>query len=312
MLDLKALRTFREVAQTLNFTRAAERLSYAQSAVTTQIQSLEREVGHPLFRRLGRRVELTPAGEKLERYAVRLMELADEAMAALRESEATETIRVGTAESICTYRLPPIVQALRAIHPQASVVIEVTECLQACNGVLAGRYDVGLFIDEPRDYQGMRTHRLGDVELVLVAPRGHRLESRTRVTPYDLVKETVLVLEPSCTYRILFESFLARAGRRASVVSEFNSIEAVKQCVAAGIGVALLPRFTLERELSENRYAVLPLAMRNNMGIQMAYREDKWLTPALTTFVDCASRMLVNEREKATSAPLARGSAQSG
>lgn len=292
MLDLKALRTFREVAQTLNFTRAAERLSYAQSAVTTQIQSLEREVGQPLFRRLGRRVELTPAGEKLERYATRITELADEAVASLREADTTETIRIGTAESICTYRLPPVVQALRAAHPRASVLIECTECLQACNGVLAGRYDVGLFIDDVSDYDGLRTHQLGTVELVLIAPRGHRLEGRERITPQDLVKETILVLEPSCTYRVLFESYLARAGRRASVVSEFNSIEAVKQCVAAGIGIAILPRFTLERELKEKRYAVLPLGMKTTVGIQIAYRDDKWLTPALTTFVDCASRLL--------------------
>src|SRR5579885_814022 len=195
VLDLKALRTFREVAQTLNFTRAAERLSYAQSAVTTQIQALEREVGQPLFRRLGRRVELTPAGEKLERYAARITELADEAVAALRQTDTTETIRVGTAESICSYRLPPIVQALRASHPHASVVVEVTECAQACNGVLAGRYDVSLFIDESRDFEGLRTHRLGPVDLVLIAPRGHRLERRERITPHDLVKETILVLE---------------------------------------------------------------------------------------------------------------------
>lgn len=294
MLDLKALRTFRAVAQTLNFTRAAERLSYAQSAVTTQIQALEREVGQPLFRRLGRRVELTPAGEKLERYAARITELADEAVSALRQADTTETIRVGTAESICSYRLPPIVQALRAAHPHASVVVEVTECAQACNGVLAGRYDVGLFIDESRDFDGLRTHRLAPVDLVLVAPREHRLERRERITPHDLVKETILVLEQSCSYRILFEAFLARAGRRASVVSEFNSIEAVKQCVAAGIGIALLPRFTLERELAEKRYAVLPLALHAKVGMLMAYREDKWLTPALTTFVECANRVLAS------------------
>jgi len=292
-MDLKALRTFREVAQTLNFTRAAERLSYAQSAVTTQIQTLERDLGQPLFRRLGRRVELTPAGEKLERYAVRITELADEAVAALRQSEATETIRVATAESICTYRLPPVVQALRAVHPQASVHVECTECIETTSGLLAGRYDVGLLIDEIRDVEGLRIHDLGSVELVLVAAPGHRLEGRERITPHDLIKETILVLEPSCTYRILFESFLARAGRRASVVSEFNSVEAVKQCVAAGIGISLLPRFTLERELNEGRYAVLPLSMRTSVGIHIAYREDKWLTPALTTFVDCASRMLI-------------------
>ncbi|HEY1727382.1 MAG TPA: LysR family transcriptional regulator [Candidatus Baltobacteraceae bacterium] len=293
MLELKELRTFREVARTLNFTRAAEHLSYAQSAVTTQIQSLERELGQPLFRRLGRRVELTAAGEKLESYAARMVELAEEAVNALREEEATETLRVGTAESLCTYRLPPIVQALRKRHPRASVYVEVEECGVVRNGIQSCRYDIGLFIDEPKDYAGFRTHNFGEVELVLIAPKGHRLEDRANVRPADLVRETILVLEPTCAYRTLFEAFLARAGRRASVVSEFNSIEAVKQCVAAGIGIGLLPRFTIERELLDGKYAILPINLRGNVATLLAYREDKWLSPALSTFIECSATGLV-------------------
>jgi DNA-binding transcriptional LysR family regulator len=292
LLELKELRTFREVARTLNFTRAAEHLSYAQSAVTTQIQSLERELGQPLFRRLGRRIELTAAGEKLETYAARMVDLAEEAVNALRQDEATETLRVGTAESLCTYRLPPIVQALRKRHPRASVIVEVQECGVVRSGIQSGRYDMGLFIDEPRDYPGFRTHNFGEVELVLIAPKGHRLEGRPSVRPSDLVRETVLVLEPTCTYRTLFEAFLARAGRRASVISEFNSIEAIKQCVAAGIGIGLLPRFTIERELADGKYAILPINLRGTVASLLAYREDKWLTPALSTFVECASQGL--------------------
>lgn len=292
LLELKELRTFREVARTLNFTRAAEHLSYAQSAVTTQIQSLERELGRPLFRRLGRRIELTAAGEKLESYANRMVELAEEAARALREEEATETLRVGTAESLCTYKLPPIVQELRKQHPSASVIVEVEECGAVRSGVQSGRYDIGLFIDEARDYPGFRSHNFGDVELVLIAPKGHRLEGRANVRPADLARETILVLEPTCTYRVLFEAFLARAGRRATVVSEFNSIEAVKQCVAAGIGIGLLPRFTIQRELADGKYAILPINLRGSVATLLAYREDKWLSPVLTTFIDCASRSL--------------------
>jgi DNA-binding transcriptional LysR family regulator len=290
VLDLKALRTFREAARTLNFTQAAERLNYAQSAVTTQIKSLEQQLGQPLFRRLGRRVELTAAGEKFERYAARIMDLSEEAISVFRDQDTTETLHIGTAESLCTYRLPPIVQALRKRHPRISVIVEVAECGLVRNGVLAGRYDIGLLIDEARAHVGLRTHDFGTEELVLIAPHGHRLEGKSNVRPQDLAKETVLVLEPTCSYRLLFEAFLARAGRREAVVSEFNSIEAVKQCVAAGIGIALLPRFTLERELKEGQYATLPITLRATLSAQLAYREDKWLTPALTTFIEHADQ----------------------
>jgi DNA-binding transcriptional LysR family regulator len=304
-VELKALRTFREVATTLNFTRAAERLNYAQSAVTAQIQALERELGQPLFRRLGRRVELTAAGTTLERYAARMTDLEAEALHALRSEVRAETLRIGTAESLCTYRLPAIVQALRKRHPDVNIVVEVSECGLVRDGLLAGRHDVGLFIDDRRNYEGLTTHDFGPEEFVLIAQHGSPLEGKSTIRPHDLADETVLVLEPTCSYRVALETFLARAGRRRSATLEFNSIEAVKQCVTAGIGVALLPRFTLERELAAGAYAVLPIALHTNLSIVLSYRNDKWLTPAIAAFAELA----IDRLNAGTSRPRSPGRA---
>src|SRR5438046_264194 len=110
-MELRQLETFRVVATQLSFTRAAATLDYAQSSVTAQIQSLELELGVRLFDRLGRRVALTDAGERLLEYAERLLSLADEARAALADgAEPAGTLTIGAPETVMTYRLPSVLR----------------------------------------------------------------------------------------------------------------------------------------------------------------------------------------------------------
>ena len=108
-MELKPLQTFKILADELNFTRTAERLNYAQSSVTAQIQGLEQELGVPLFERLGRRIRLTEAGTRLLRYADEILRLTDEALLAVPgQGEPSGTLTIGAVESLCTYRLAPI------------------------------------------------------------------------------------------------------------------------------------------------------------------------------------------------------------
>src|SRR5215210_5308545 len=117
-MELRQLETFRAVAGPLSFTRAAVTLGYAQSSVTAQIQALEAELGVALFDRLGRRVALTEAGQRLLEYADRLLSLADEARAAVAEgAEPAGTLTVGAPETVLTYRLPRVLQRYRATFP---------------------------------------------------------------------------------------------------------------------------------------------------------------------------------------------------
>src|SRR4051794_25715284 len=113
-MDLRQLKTFRAVADSLSFTRAADALDYAQSSVTAQIRALEDELGVRLFDRLGRRVALTEAGLRLLAYADKMLDLADEAAHAIAEGdEPSGQLIIAAPETLSTYRLPPLLKQFR-------------------------------------------------------------------------------------------------------------------------------------------------------------------------------------------------------
>src|SRR5262249_39249177 len=117
-MELRHLATFSALSRTLNFTRAATQLHYAQSSVTAQIQALEEELGTPLFNRLGRRVTLTDAGRRFLSYAERVLALVEEGRNALGSGEEmVGTLTLGAPETLCTYRLPALLHAYRTRYP---------------------------------------------------------------------------------------------------------------------------------------------------------------------------------------------------
>lgn len=109
-MGLRHLQTFGAVAELLSFTRAAERLGYAQSSITGQVRALEEELGEPLFERLGKRVALTAAGRRLLPYAEKMLGLAGEARAAAaaQDGRPRGTLTIGASESLCAFRLPAV------------------------------------------------------------------------------------------------------------------------------------------------------------------------------------------------------------
>ena len=112
-MEHRQLRTFRAVARELSFTRAAEELGYVQSSVTAQVKALEAELGVPLFDRLGRRVVLTDAGRALQGYAGMILDLHEEARAAVageHDGAPTGSLTVSAPETLCTYRLPRLLR----------------------------------------------------------------------------------------------------------------------------------------------------------------------------------------------------------
>ena len=117
-MELRQLATFRLIAQTQSFSRTAAALNYAQSTVSAQIQGLEEELGIPLFDRLGKRVALTEAGQRLLGYAEKILDLAAEARFSITSEETlTGTLTISAAETLCTYRLPAILREFRTSPP---------------------------------------------------------------------------------------------------------------------------------------------------------------------------------------------------
>lgn len=285
-MELRQLHTFLAVAEGLSFTRAAERLSYAQSSVTAQVQALEAELGTRLFERLGKRIVLTEAGQRLQGYATRLVQLEAEALAAVPgATEPGGTLTIGAPESLCAYRLPPLLARFHERHPRVRLVFRPGACTELVRSLREGASDVIFCYDAAGE--GVVHETLVREPVRVVAHPGHPLVGLASVRPADLAGETILHMEEGTAYRDVFDQAMLAGGVRPEVGIEFSSIEAIKQCAIARMGLAVLPDMAVAGELARGELAALRwhdpgLAV----AIDVAWHRDKWVSPALGAFLE--------------------------
>ncbi|MFF6793240.1 LysR family transcriptional regulator [Streptomyces filamentosus] len=290
-MELRLLATFEKVAEVLSFTRAAAELGYAQSSVTAQVKALETSLGAGLFDRLGGRIRLTPAGERLLPYARRMAELAEEARTAVADGEAAGTITVGTMESLTTYRLPPLLEYVHHRHPGVRLSLRPTLGDATRQALRQGTYDLGFLMEAGTEHEGLESEVLAPEPLALVAAPGHPLAGRTGLTSADLTDTALVGTEPGCAYRDLFEAELAAGGAAAPAFLEFGTIEASKRAVASGLGIALLPRITVQEELASGALVALGWEPPFTLFTQLAWRRGKRLPAHVRLFVEQARRL---------------------
>lgn len=286
-MESRHLFTFLVVVEVGSFTRAAQKLDYAQSSITAQIQALEAELGQPLFDRISKKIILTDAGRRLLPYAQEISRLHAIAEDALRsESELTGSLRIGAPESLAAFRLPRIIKEFRNRYPQVKIILKPGACWQLTEFVRSGELDMAFLLQPETEYKELSVVTLIHEEMTLVSPLGHPLLSLDEVEPLHLKSETILHTEAGCTYRTLFERHLNSHGVFPDPTLEFWSIEAIKQCVMAGLGISFLPLVTVRNELAEGKLGRLNWNDESQrVATQIAYHHKKWISPALTEFL---------------------------
>ena len=257
-MDLAELRIFKAVADHGGVTRAAAALNRVQSNVTTRVKQLEQRLGKRLFDRQGRRMVLSPEGKVLLAYAERLLRLSAEAQAALGSRAPLGALRIGALESTAATRLP----ALLARYHRADPGVRL-ELVTGTTGALVDRLQreeiEAAFVSEPFDGRNLEKQPAFEEELVLIAPRGQpRIGS-----PRDIGERVLLAFPTGCSYRRRLEAWLARANVTAERVMEYSSYHAIVACVAAGGGIAVVPRSVLRACGAEAQLGVhtLPAAV---------------------------------------------------
>lgn len=294
-MELKLLKTFQVVAHELSFTRAAEQLDYAQSSITAQIQALEQDLGTPLFERLGKRVALTSAGEQLLTYADQMLTLAQEAHARIKsQEEPTGKLSINVPETLSAYRMPPLLREYHRRYPRVQLILKSFCPDDLLQGLLDSAVDMAVVLGEPLVNETVfSVQGLGREPLFLMACPEHRLVGQPGVSNQDLRQETLLLTEACCTYRLLFERTLLADGIRLLEPMEFNSVEAIKQCVMAGIGITFLPEVAAGRELDNQQMVKLNWDHHLTVCTQLVWHRDKWLSPALQAFIDLCKEMML-------------------
>jgi DNA-binding transcriptional LysR family regulator len=302
MLDLRELKTFRKVATEKSFTRAANLLHYAQSSVTAQIRGLEEELGVPLFDRMGRKVDLTLAGRQLLTYADKLLDMAEEAKRAVQnDGQPAGTLTVGAPETLLAYRLPELLKRFQSQYPAIHLSLTASEsCAIGPGGIiLAPNVDIAFTLDVPLRASHLTVECLRAEPIWLTVSPQHPLAGKKKVTAEAIGQHQVLLTDRACSYRALFERTLMTEGVPVGASLEFLSVEAIKQCALATMGIAVLPEVVIARELKRGLLVTVdwpkkPLLVHT----QMFRHQDKWMSPVMSAFWNLTSSLLRGDTEK--------------
>ncbi|HEX7441222.1 MAG TPA: LysR substrate-binding domain-containing protein [Caldimonas sp.] len=239
-MELRHLRYFEALAETLNFTRAAQHLHVTQSTLSHQIKQLEEELGHPLFDRTTKKVAMTEAGAVLHSHMVPALQQIDRGVQALRDDPPTlqGSIRLGTTHSFNTRLVPLCVSTFLATSPAIHVGVDELAARDIARGIAAGRLDLGVSY-RPDEAAGLWFEPLYNEELRLVVSSRHPMARRRRVRMVELHRCRMVLLPNAFSTRQLLDECFEAAGAKPVVAVELNSIapmiELIRQTELAGI-----------------------------------------------------------------------------
>jgi DNA-binding transcriptional LysR family regulator len=232
-LDLDVLRSFALGVELGSFAKAADRLGRSTSAVSAQLKKLEEQAGTPILRRQGRGMALTDAGETMLAYARRLLDLNDEAVAALQGVELEGWIRLGLQEDFGEALLPEVLGRFARAHPRVRIEARIARNAELLERVGSGRLDLALAWDAGQATPHME--RLGETPMCWIGPAAAPLGwSADSGEPLPLVS-----LDAPCLMRTAAAAALDRAGIAWRIAFTSASLAGIWAAVAAGLGVAL-------------------------------------------------------------------------
>lgn len=296
-MNLAALRIFKAVVEYGGINKAAAKLHRVPSNVTTRVKQLEESLGTKLFVRQSRRLALSQEGRLLLTYADRLLRLCSEAEMALRNGKLRGTLRIGALESTSATRLPRILARYHQLYPD--VQMELTTGTSGALVTRVHKQDIeAAFVAEPFNAQGLKTQTVFMEELVLIVPKSFgRIHS-----PKDIGKRTVIAFATGCSYRRRLETWLATANVLPDRIMEFQSYHAMVACVAAGTGIAVVPRSVIE--MTRGGQGVI--VNRLPADIAKARTQLIWLTGHQSVALEALRKILESEQVRHLRKPAAR------
>lgn len=281
-MDAADLRVFEAVARLGGMNRAAAELNTVQSNVTARIRLLEDALGVTLFHRHSRGVALTPAGQRLLPYAGRVRQLLAEARRAVADDGTPRgSLVVGSLETTAGLRLPSLLAAYAEACPEVDLSLVTGTTAELVDAVLSRRIE-GAFICGPARHPEIDETPVFAEELVVVTDRN--AGGIEEVLGKSGLK--IVVFRAGCSYRQILEGWLSRRGIVGVRMLEFGTLEGILGCVAAGIGVSLLPEAIVAPALRAGRIAIHRLAPAEaKVDTVFIRRRDHHASSALSAFL---------------------------
>lgn len=275
MIDTAHIRTFLAVADSGSFTAAASRLCCVQSNVTARVRQLEDRLGVPLFERGRHGAKPTAAGDRFRGYAEQVIALLEDAEDDLKRCETTQKpLRLGSMENTAATRLPPLMKRLYEAFPQAPLSLQTGTTDELLSAVIDKRIDAAFVCANISDDR-LCSETAFIERMVAVRPRGRGVE------------RPLIAFRQGCTYRALSEQWLRSTGLAPMPIVEMGSIDGILGCVAAGMGIAVMPRATAERSAHRDEIELEELSGPwRDCKTSLVWRNDLRMPKTLETLRD--------------------------
>lgn len=254
------LRLFHATARLGQMARAAEALHVSQPAVSKQIGELERALGLPLFDRIGRRLRLTPAGEIVLAHADQIFGLTEQLQRALADLRGLRRGRLllGASTTVGEYLLPQAMGRFKEEHPGVELVLEIANTEHVLERVLQQTVDLA-FVGSAVQHADIVVQPYVEDFVVVIAAPSHPLSRKRSILPIELEGQPFITREPGSATRATAEAEAAHLGLRMTTAMALGSNDAVKQAVAAGLGLGLISRYAIQSELRAGELTTLPV-----------------------------------------------------
>lgn len=293
-MEFRELSTFLQVAKLQSFSKAAKVLGYSQAAVTIQIKQLEQELGVHLFDRIGKQTSLTHQGSVFYDHAASIMrDIAQAKDAVSHPQKLNGHLCIGTIESICASLFPSLLTEYNKLHPEVNISIRTDSPDQLLEQINGNQLDLVYFMDK-RVYDVKWEKVLEEPEeIVFAATADHPLAQRSEpLSLDDVLSYPMVVTEKNASYRLILEQYLAAMGKSLQPYLEIGNTDFILQFLKQNTGITFLPRFTVEKAVSEGYLRILSVKKFSiRTWRQILYHKDKWVTREMAEFIRLAQEL---------------------
>lgn len=289
-MTLRYLKIFLCVCDEGNMTAAAKKLYIAQPSVSQAMAELENYYHVKVFERLGKKLFVTSAGEKLITYARHIVNLAMETEEVMRDLSHNGTIRVGASVTIGTCILAPLLESFKRKNPQITISSVVNNTAVIEEMLLVDQLDIGL-VEGKVHSPGIISRPFMEDDLVLVTSPSHPLARQNKVTLAQMNNKEFIIREEGSGTRELFQMVMASKGMEWKIAGVYNNAETIKNMVAANLGISVMSKLAVEKEVKRQELKIIKMEeLCFSRQFIIIHHKNKYIVPALDYFIkECLS-----------------------
>jgi len=286
-MELRTIATFLRIVELGNFTKVAAELGYVQSTISMQIQLLERELGFPLFDRIGKTVTLTQKGQEFLPYAIQIMQTLQQIQHLKNPSEPRGALRVGILESLFYWVFAPILPTFHTRLPGVSVATKTASGIELFSSLKRGELDIILLLDRKISEPNCVNRFIYPTNLVFVAPSDHKLASNDQLMLNEVLEYPMLLTERTSIYRIALEQVVSEKSLLLSPIVEVDNTGILINLIKNGMGISFLPEYAVVASIEQGDICTLPVEdCKIQFWIQIFTHKNKWITPQMEMFIE--------------------------